>query len=93
MIAALFPLATNGHYMYSYVRYVSTAFPAFVAVAAWSLGQRWSPTGEAAAEGGVVAGVMTGGAPEWRDRLVVAPSLLLLAVYVVLFVNGYPAGI
>lgn len=90
LIAVLFPLATNGHFLYSYVRYVSTAFPAFVALAAWSLGQRWSPTG-AGATGD--AAVSTSSTADWRDRLVVVPSLLLLAVYVVLFVNGYPAGI
>lgn len=95
LIAVLFPLSTNGHYLFSYVRYVSTAFPAFVALAAWSLGQRWTPA-NALAGGATDTGARADRRSwtwEWRDRLVVAPSLLLLAIYVVLFVNGYPAGI
>lgn len=91
LIAVLFPLSTNGHYLFSYVRYVSTAFPAFVALAAWSLGQRWTPASMSAPATDTPPA--EGRSLEWRDRLVVAPSLLLLAIYVVLFVNGYPAGI
>lgn len=96
LIAILFPLSTNGHYFFSFARYVSTAFPAFVALAAWSLDQRWKPgermPGEADVE---VDAPMKMGllSLELRDRLVVVPSLLLLALYTVFFVNGYPPGI
>jgi hypothetical protein len=91
-IAVLFPLSTNGHYLFSYVRYVATAFPAFVTLAAWSLGQRWTPAVEYA---GADADELTAhsGRWEWRDRLIATPSLLLLALYVAMFVNGYPAAI
>lgn len=91
LIAVLFPLTTNGHYLFSYVRYVSTAFPAFIALAAWSLGQRWTPASPPASA--TDKPLADDPSREWRDRLVVVPSLLLLAIYVVLFVNGYPAGI
>jgi Mannosyltransferase (PIG-V) len=91
-IAVLFPLSTSGHYLFSYVRYAATAFPAFVTLAMWSLGQRWTPADKHAradADGQAASGRRW----EWRDRLIVTPSLLLLAVYIALFVNGYPAGI
>ncbi len=96
LIAVLFPLSTNGHYFFSFARYVSTAFPAFVALAAWSLEQRWQPDEYALAEidaktqTSVKSGLLS---LELRDRLVVIPSLLLLTVYTILFVNGYAPGI
>lgn len=96
LIAVLFPLSTNGHYFFSFARYVSTAFPAFIALAAWSLEQRWMPGERASEEGGdeVYAPVkMSLLSLELRDRLVVVPSLLLLTLYTIFFVNGYPPGI
>lgn len=96
LIAVLFPLSTNGHYFFSFARYVSTAFPAFIALAAWSLDQHWMPgedlPGEA--ETRVHAPAKTSMLSlELRDRLVVIPSLLLLTLYTIFFVNGYPPGI
>ncbi|HEX8033481.1 MAG TPA: hypothetical protein VF510_06520 [Ktedonobacterales bacterium] len=96
LIAVLFPLSTNGHYFFSFARYVSIAFPAFVALAAWSLDQRWKPGEDSPREadvevyGSVKMGLLS---LELRDRLVVVPSLLLLTLYTIFFVNGYPPGI
>lgn len=96
LIAVLFPLSTNGHYFFSFARYVSTAFPAFVALAMWSLDQRWRLGDDAVqqADTDAYAPAKTGLLSlEMRDRVVVVPSLLLLAIYTILFVNGYPPGI
>lgn len=83
-----FPLSTNGHYFFSFARYVAIAFPAFIALAAWSLGQRWTPQGTANDTPGRFSLAL-----ELRDRLVLIPSLLLLAVYTLMFVNGTFAAI
>lgn len=85
-LCVLFPLSTNGHYFFSLARYVSTAFPAFLALAAWSLGERWTPNGS-------VTQRLTAGALQLRDRLVLIPSLALVPLYVVMFVNGISAAI
>jgi hypothetical protein len=90
LIAVLFPLSTNGHALFSFARYVSTAFPAFVALAAWSVGER-SPS---LSNDGASTLARTYFPPLWvRTPLVLAVSVPLLALYVVLWVNGYPAAI
>jgi mannosyltransferase PIG-V len=86
LICVLFPLSTNGHYFFSLARYVSTAFPAFFALAAWALGASWDPAGTRTVR--LAATVL-----DLRDRLVMMPSLLLLPLYVVMFVNGIYAAI
>lgn len=81
-ICVLFPLSANGHVIAGFVRYMATAFPAFLALAAWSIEHRWTP-------GGVREGHLSALALDLRDRLILAPSLLLAATYIVMFVNGY----
>jgi hypothetical protein len=86
LICVLFPLTTNGHYFFSMVRYSAIAFPAFMALAAWTTGERWTPKG-------TVTDRATPLALDLRDRLVLIPSLMLLPLYVVMFVNGILAAI
>ncbi|HEV2458339.1 MAG TPA: hypothetical protein VGS80_08225, partial [Ktedonobacterales bacterium] len=43
LLCIAFPLSTNGHYFFSFARYVAIAFPAFLALGAWSVGQQWTP--------------------------------------------------
>jgi hypothetical protein len=86
LICVLFPLSTNGHYMFSLVRYVTTAFPAFIALAAWASGERWAPEGTKSESATPLA-------LDLRDRLVMIPFLLVLPIYGVMFVNGYLAAI
>jgi hypothetical protein len=85
-ISVLTPLSTSGHYTYSMMRYMSVVFPAFMALAAWSVGQQWARTG-------TMTEPMTPAGSELRDRVIVVPSLLLLAVYVVMFTDAIAAGI
>jgi hypothetical protein len=86
LICVLFPLSTNGHYFFSLARYVSTAFPAFFALAGWALGESWDPAGTRTAR-------LSATTLDLRDRLVMMPSLMLLPLYVVMFVNGIYAAI
>jgi hypothetical protein len=86
LICLLFPLSTNGHYMFSLMRYLATGFPAFIALAAWASGERWTPDGGR----GDAATPM---ALDLRDRVVLIPFLFLLPLYVVMFVNGILAAI
>ncbi|HUY77714.1 MAG TPA: hypothetical protein VMV29_13155, partial [Ktedonobacterales bacterium] len=81
------------------------AFPAFVALAAWSLNQRWAPNAQqqpatqdeqAPPRQPSPAGWLWRGgalAADLRDRIIVTPSLLLLTVFVLFFVTGIHAGI
>jgi hypothetical protein len=87
-LCVLFPLSTNGHNLSGFVRYMAPTFPAFMALAAWSLDERWAPAGSAA-ETRHAPGRLAASAGELRDRLVLAPSLAFLAVWVIMFVNGY----
>jgi hypothetical protein len=72
--------------MFSLVRYLATAFPAFMALAAWASGERWAPAGTAAESATPLA-------LDLRDRVVMVPFLLLLPIYGVMFVNGILAAV
>jgi len=107
-LSLLLPLSANGSHLFSMVRFLTPAFPAFVALAAWSLDQRWQPhtqlqseeqtqplqSAQTTAPAGWLGWLGRGGALalDLRDRLIVTPSLLLLAVFVLLFVTGIHAG-
>jgi Mannosyltransferase (PIG-V) len=82
-IGVLVPLSSGGHQLTSLTRYVAPLFPAFVALAAWSLRLRWTPDGLASDEG-----TATSASAELRDRIIVVPSLLLMGLFVVMFTNG-----
>lgn len=86
VIAVAFPLSTNGHYFFSFARYVATAFPAFIALAAWTSGER---------SGGQIAGWSPGSNRSQRalHTTVVAIGTALFVLYAVLAVNNYPAAI
>ena len=86
LLSVLVPLSTSGHYMYAMVRYKTLVFPGFMALAAWSVGQRWSPAG-------TVQEALIPARSELRDRVIVLPSLLLFALYIVVFTNGIWAAI
>ncbi|HEV2237275.1 MAG TPA: glycosyltransferase family 39 protein [Ktedonobacterales bacterium] len=86
LICVLFPLSSLGHNMTSMVRYAAIAFPAFMALAAWTTGERWTPKGTATDRATPLA-------LDLRDRLVLIPSLLLLPFFVVMFVNGILAAV
>jgi hypothetical protein len=73
--------------MHALGRYVGALFAVFVALSAWSLRRRWSPTGE------VIAEPTSALALDARDRVIVAPSLLMLAVFTLLFTAGVWAAI
>jgi len=45
-LSLLLPLSANGSHLFSMVRFLTPAFPAFVAMAAWSLNQRWAPNAQ-----------------------------------------------
>jgi hypothetical protein len=85
-ICVLFPLASIGHNMFSMARYAAIAFPAFMALAAWTTGERWTPEGTQKEPATFMA-------LDLRDRLVMIPSLFLLPLYVVMFVNGILAAV
>jgi hypothetical protein len=52
LICMLLPLAANGHYMFSLVRYFAIPFPAFVALRAWrTLDCGWHAGGRSRADG------------------------------------------
>ena len=85
-LGVLVPLSSGGHQLTSLTRYLVTDFPAFIAIAAWALGVRWSPTG-------TTHDKISATTLDLRDRVVVIPSLLLLALYVVMFTNGVWAAV
>lgn len=86
-LGVLVPLSSDGHYLTSVMRYVAPLFPAFIALAAWSLRLRWTPAGLARDTEGIME------SSDLRDRIVVVPSLMLLALMVVMFVNGVWAAV
>lgn len=86
-VGLLVPLSSGGHQMTSLMRYASTLFPAFVVMAMWSLGIRWTPNG-------ILHDV--GHAPstsDLRDRIITMPSLMLLSLMVVMYTNGVWAAV
>lgn len=87
LLGVLLPLSTDGTHTHSLARHVGALFAVFVALAAWSLRRRWSPTGE------VIAEPASALALDARDRVIVAPSLLMLAVFTLLFTAGVWAAI
>jgi Mannosyltransferase (PIG-V) len=86
-VALLVPLSSGGHQLTSLTRYAVTIFPAFVAMAAWSLRSRWTPDGPVMEDGASVI------SSDLRDRVIVMPSLLLLALFVLMFTNGVYAAV
>ncbi|HEX6818669.1 MAG TPA: hypothetical protein VF120_09870, partial [Ktedonobacterales bacterium] len=86
LLCLLFPLSTNGSHFFSLARYLCTAFPAFMAMAAWSLGLRWTPEG-------MVQEPTSGARLELRDRCVLLPALLFLALFILMFESGIYAAI
>jgi hypothetical protein len=86
-LGVLLPFSTDGSHMHALGRYVGALFAVFVALSAWSLRRRWSPTGE------VIAEPTSALALDARDRVIVAPSLLMLAVFTLLFTAGVWAAI
>ena len=110
-LSLLLPLSANGSHLFSMVRFLTPAFPAFVALAAWSLNQRWAPNAQSQPTAEAMEGEQApthqsapttspaswrwrGGAlaVDLRDRIIVTPSLLLLALFVLFFVTGIHAG-
>jgi Mannosyltransferase (PIG-V) len=86
-VALLVPLSSGGHQLTSLTRYAVIIFPAFVAMAAWSLHLRWTP-------GGVHTDKQaTAASSDLRDRVVAIPSLLLMALFVLMFTNGVFASV
>jgi len=85
LLSVIFPLSSNGHNFFGFARYLSVVFPAFLALGAWSIGDRWTPTGT---ETQTLSGVTL----DLRDRLILIPSLLLLGVYVLMFTNSVYAA-
>jgi hypothetical protein len=85
-LSLLFPLSTNGSHFFSLARYLCAAFPAFMALAAWSLGVRWTPDG-------VTQDNVSPARLDLRDRAIVFPALLFLALFIVMFESGVYAAI
>ena len=86
LLSLLFPLSTNGSHFFSLARYLCTAFPAFVALAAWSLGLRWTPEG-------VIQETTAAPRLDLRDRVIVLPAVLFLALFIIMFESGIYAAI
>lgn len=87
LCGVLLPLATDGSHTHSLARHVGSLFAVFVALAAWSLRQR-AATSVADAEAPI-----SPLSSELRDRVVLVPSLLLLALYTLMFTAGIYAAI
>lgn len=87
LLGLLLPFSTDGSHMHALARYVGALFAVFVALAAWSLRQRVAPTGE------VISEPSSPAALELRDRVALLPSLLLLAVFTLMFTAGVWAAI
>ena len=85
LLGVLLPLSTDGSHTHSLARHVGALAPLFVALAAWSLRLR--------------AGVATRERPasqtslDLRDRLVLLPSVLFLALYTLMLTAGIWAAI
>ncbi len=87
LLGVLLPFSTNGSHLQALARYIGALFAVFVALAAWSLRQRWSPSGE------VISEPTSPATLDLRDRVVLLPSLLLLAVFTLMFTAGVWAAI
>lgn len=87
-LGVLLPFSTDGSHLHALSRYVGALFAIFVALAAWSLRRRWSPTGDA-----VIVEPASALALDMRDRVILAPSLPMLAVFTLLFTAGVWAAI
>jgi hypothetical protein len=87
LLGVLLPLSTEGSHTHSLARHVGSLFALFVALAAWSLRERWSPSGE------VVHNPASANNLEIRDRAVLLPSVLALALFTLLFTAGVWAAI
>jgi hypothetical protein len=86
-IGLLVPLSSGGHQLTSLMRYAAPLFPAFVAMAAWSLELRWTPNDVLHDE------KYAPSTSDLRDRIITMPSLLLLGLMVIMFVNGVWAAV
>ena len=87
LLGVLLPFSTDGSHMHALARYVGALFAVFVALAAWSLRRRWTPSGEVISEPASAVRL------ELRDRVVLQPSLLMLAVFTLMFTAGVWAAI
>lgn len=87
LLGVLLPLATDGSHTHSLARHVGALFAVFVALAAWSLRQRAATAVEPSEPPASLI------ASELRDRVVLVPSLLLLALYTLMFTAGVFAAI
>ncbi len=84
LLGVLLPLSTDGSHTHSLARHVGALAPLFVALAAWSLRLRAGvanerPTSQASLD--------------LRDRLVLLPSVLFLALYTLMLTAGIWAAI
>jgi hypothetical protein len=82
LLGALLLFSPDGSHMHALARYVGALFAVFVALAAWSLPQRWTPSG------GVISEPVSPVRLELRDRVVLLPRLLMLAVFTLMFTAG-----
>ena len=87
LLGLLLPFSTDGSHMHALARYVGALFPVFVAMAAWSLKQRRTGSGEHISEPVSTLSL------ELRDRVALVPSLMLLAVFTLMFTAGVWAAI
>jgi hypothetical protein len=87
LLGVLLPLSTDGSHTHSLARHVGSLFAFFIALAAWSLKQRCAPSGEVVSEPASVVSL------ELRDRVALLPSLMLLAVFTLMFTAGVWAAI
>jgi hypothetical protein len=87
LLGVLLPLSTDGSHTHSVARHVGSLFALFMALAAWSLRERWSPSGE------VEHSPASANELEIRDRAILLPSLLALALFTLMFTAGVWAAI
>jgi hypothetical protein len=87
LLGVLLPLSTDGSHTHSLARHVGSLFALFVALAAWSLRERWSPSSEVEHAPASTIDL------EIRDRAVLVPSLLALALFTLMFTAGVWAAI
>ncbi|HET9110593.1 MAG TPA: hypothetical protein VFN78_07200 [Ktedonobacterales bacterium] len=87
LLGVLLPLSTDGSHTHSLARHIGSLFAFFVAMAAWSLKQRWADSGEVISEPASPLSL------ELRDRVALLPSLMLLAVFTLMFTAGVWAAI
>jgi hypothetical protein len=82
LLGVLLPLSTDGSHTHSLARHIGSVFALFVALAAWSLREQWSPSSEAEHT------PASANELEIRDRAVLLPSLLALALFTLMFTAG-----